>query len=57
MKFLLCVALLATIRGLAVNAAPALALEAASTSYNAASVEEVHALDVNPSQAKIHVIA
>jgi len=40
MKFLLCVILLATIQGLAVNAAPALSRVDAGTSYNAVGAEK-----------------
>jgi len=57
MKFIFFVTLLATIQGLAVNAAPALAHEAARISNSAVGVEEAHALDVSLSQVNTDVHA
>jgi hypothetical protein len=57
MKFLLCVILLATIQGLAVNAAPALSRVDSGINYNAVGAEEGLALDVGLGQENTHIHA
>jgi hypothetical protein len=57
MKFLVCVILLATIQGLAVNAAPASSRVDSNTSYNAVGAEEGLMLDEGLGQENTHVHA